>query len=105
MSHPKYEVGRDTTQPIRCGDSPQGVAAHTGPCVLGRWIVLGDQEEILVRADLRPLTPVLVLESRGLRELWWNGVVSLGCRSLGEYMGRELRDSKAQLGGRARGFC
>ena len=53
-----------------------------------------DQEEILVRADLRPLTPVLVLESRGLREYWGNGVVSLVCRSLGEYMGRELRDSK-----------
>ena len=36
----------------------------------------------------------LRVESRGLREYWGNGVVSLGCRSLGEYMGRELRDSK-----------
>ena len=63
MSHPKYQVGRDTTQPIRCGDRSQGVAAHEGPCVLGLWVVFGDQEEILVRADLRPLTPVLMLES------------------------------------------
>ena len=68
MSHPKYEVGRDTAQPIRCGNSPQSAAAHAGPCVLGQWVVLRDQEEILVRANLRPLTPVLVLESRGLRE-------------------------------------
>lgn len=93
MSHPKYKVGRDTAQPIRCGNSAQSAAARTGPCVLGQWVVLGDQEEILVRANLRPLTLVLVLGSRGLRECWWNGVVSLGCRSLGEYMGRELRDS------------
>ena len=60
--------------------------AHAGPCVLGWLAVLGDKE-ILVRASLRPLTQVLALESRGPRELWWNRVVSLGCRPFGGLVG------------------